>query len=273
MELTTFYYIFAAVYFGIVGLCVGSFLNVVIYRLPNKMSLVKPASHCTNCDYQLKWYDNIPVVSYIVLGGKCRKCKSKISPRYITVEILNMCLWLLCFFTFGFGDWREIVMSVTSAIACSVCVCIAAIDFEHKIIFDRFQIMMVCLAIPFMIADRSTSVLINIITAFAACLVLFLIAFAVINAVNEDAVGGGDIKFAFGSALFLGWKRVILMWILASVSSLIYIAASNIKAKKRNAEDEQNREYPFGPFLVFGFIAALLFGRKILSLYLGLFGL
>ena len=74
---------------GILGLCVGSFLNVVIYRLPNEMNLSKPGSHCTKCSYSLKWYDNIPVLSYLLLGGKCRKCKSPISPRYMIVEIIK----------------------------------------------------------------------------------------------------------------------------------------------------------------------------------------
>ena len=80
---------------GILGLCVGSFLNVVIYRLPNEMSLSKPGSHCVKCNYSLKWYDNIPVLSYLLLGGKCRKCKARISPRYMVVELINAAFWLL----------------------------------------------------------------------------------------------------------------------------------------------------------------------------------
>ena len=85
----TYFTVVAYIMASVVGLCVGSFLNVVIYRLPNKMSLAFPPSHCTSCDYTLKWYDNIPVLSYIMLGGKCRGCKSRISPRYMLVEIFN----------------------------------------------------------------------------------------------------------------------------------------------------------------------------------------
>ena len=85
---------------GVFGLCVGSFLNVLIYRLPRGMNIVFPASHCTNCNYKLKWYDNIPVLSYIILRGKCRNCGARISPRYTIVEILNCLIWLACAWAF-----------------------------------------------------------------------------------------------------------------------------------------------------------------------------
>ena len=85
---------------GLIGLCVGSFLNVVIYRVPNGMNISKPASHCTKCGYELRWYDNIPILSYLMLGGKCRKCKEHISIRYTLVEIFNMLLWLLSVYLF-----------------------------------------------------------------------------------------------------------------------------------------------------------------------------
>ena len=98
-----FYLICAYVLSGILGLCVGSFLNVVIYRWPNNMSIAKPSSHCPTCKYELRWYDNIPVLSYLMLGGKCRSCKTHISFRYTAVEVANTVLWLLCAFLF----WRH----------------------------------------------------------------------------------------------------------------------------------------------------------------------
>ena len=89
-----FVYVVALILAGVLGLCVGSFLNVVIYRLPNGMNLAKPASHCPKCKKEIKWYDNIPVLSYIILGGKCRNCKTHISFRYTLVELLNAILWV-----------------------------------------------------------------------------------------------------------------------------------------------------------------------------------
>ena len=90
----TVYLVFTYVLTGLLGLCIGSFLNVVIYRVPLGMSVVYPPSHCPKCDYKLKWYDNIPVLSYCLLGGKCRSCGEHISFRYTVVELANMLLWL-----------------------------------------------------------------------------------------------------------------------------------------------------------------------------------
>ena len=102
---------------GVVGLCVGSFLNVVIYRVPEGMSLAKPDSHCPKCKYKLKWYDNIPILSYIILGGKCRGCGERISFRYTAVEIANTLLWLLSAFLFV---EKSIVFAVMAALASSI---------------------------------------------------------------------------------------------------------------------------------------------------------
>ena len=108
-----YYLVVAYVFAGLFGICIGSFLNVVIYRVPNGMSVAFPGSHCPKCGYQLKWYDNIPVLSYLMLGGKCRGCKERISPRYATVELANMLLWLLSVALF----WeRSIVFACVAAL-------------------------------------------------------------------------------------------------------------------------------------------------------------
>ncbi len=254
---------------GIVGLCVGSFLNVVIYRLPNNMSLAFPPSHCTACDYKLKWYDNIPIVSYILLKGKCRKCKTHISIRYTLVEILNTLLWLLCLLQFGIDGWRSIVCSATTALACSICICVAFIDLEYKIIFDRFQIMLGILAVAFTVADTGTSVLSHIIGAVAGGLAFFIIGYFVSKKVGKEALGGGDIKFAFVSGLFLGWGKLLLMMLISSISACIVL----VQIQKNNKEHSKNNEYPFGPFLTAGFIIALIFGTIIINTYFHILGL
>ena len=276
MNLSTFCNIATAVIFGVVGLCIGSFLNVVIYRLPNHMSLATPPSHCTRCGYRLHWYDNIPIYSYLILHGRCRRCKTKISPRYVIVEAVTMILYLLCYFSFGFSDVRSAILSITSALAVSVCICIAAIDLEHKIIYDRFQLIMAGLAIVFIIADKDSSIIGNIISAVIAFVALYIIDLFVSKKAGRDALGGGDIKFAFVSALFLGWERVICMWIIASLSSLVYIAVGSLLEKRsarQGTESDSDAEYPFGPFLVLGFVVMLLFGTKIISAYMGLLGM
>ena len=136
---------------GLLGLCVGSFLNVVIYRVPNGMSIATPPSHCPKCGYRLRAVDNIPVLSYVFLGGKCHNCKEHISFRYTAVELLNMALWLLCVLIF----WKKsIVYACMAAAACSVFICIAFIDLEHQLIFDRFIITLFVLGVVAIIFGR-----------------------------------------------------------------------------------------------------------------------
>ena len=135
-----YYLIVTYILAGLFGVCVGSFLNVVIYRVPNGMSIAFPASHCPKCNYELKWYDNIPVLSYILLGGKCRGCKECISPRYTAVELANMIMWLV------FWE-KSIVFAVVAAIASSLMICVFFIDLEHKLVFDRFVVMIGVLGI------------------------------------------------------------------------------------------------------------------------------
>ena len=132
-----YYLIVTYILAGLIGLCVGSFLNVVIYRVPNEMSLSKPRSHCPKCDCVLHWYDNIPILSYIMLGGKCRNCKESISIRYTLVEILNMLLWILSVYLFY---EVSIVYCIISMICCSLLICVFFIDLEHMLIFNRFSI-------------------------------------------------------------------------------------------------------------------------------------
>ena len=123
------------IFCSILRLIFGSFLNVLIYRLPNHESIVLPASYCPNCQHKLAWYDNIPVISYLRLGGKCRYCKKPISPRYLIVELVNGGLLALSFGIFGLNS-----LMVLSCIFCSICLVITFIDLEHMIIPDSMNI-------------------------------------------------------------------------------------------------------------------------------------
>lgn len=249
---------------GLIGVCVGSFLNVVIYRLPGGMSLSKPASHCTKCDYTLKWYDNIPVLSYLVLGGKCRKCRTPISPRYITVELLNAAFWLLSVYLF----WeKNPVYAVISAIALSTLICIFFIDLEHLLIFNRFVIILACLGVVAIFVDKYTRWYDHIIGAVAFGGVFLLIYYGAIWVLKREGLGFGDVKFAFAAGLLLGWQRMLFAMLIASVSASIILLIV-----RRVRDDEQDTEYPFGPFISVGVAAALLFGAPVITWYLGLIG-
>ena len=249
---------------GILGLCVGSFLNVVIYRTPRGMSLAKPNSHCTVCKYELRWYDNIPVLSYLLLGGKCRKCKTRISPRYIAVELINAALWLLCIAMWG---EQSLVLACIYALVFSVFICIFFIDMEHKLIFDRFQIILLVLGVISIFFDKDNAWLSHVIGGVCGFVIFFLVAFLFEKVTGNEGLGGGDVKLACVAGILLGWERLLLALIIATVPAAIIMA---IAMRGKKGEDKQ---FPFGPFLVIGFGIALLFGTQIIDVYLSLLGL
>ena len=250
---------------GLVGLCVGSFLNVVIYRLPNGMSMSKPASHCTKCNYTLQWYDNVPVLSYLLLGGKCRKCHTRISPRYIIVEIVNAVFWLLSVYFF----WeKNPVYAVISAIVLSCLVCVFFIDLEHMLIFNRFVIIIAVLGAVAIHFDRYTAWYDHLIGAAAFGGGFLLIYYGSLLILKREGIGFGDVKLAFAAGLLLGWQRMLLALLISSVSaSIILIIVKRIK------NDENGKEYPFGPFISVGVAASMLVGAPIIQWYLSLLGL
>ncbi len=257
-----YYFIVACLLSNVLGLCVGSFLNVVIYRLPLKMSLSKPSSHCTTCDYVLRWYDNIPVISYIMLGGKCRSCKERISPRYMLVELANGILWLLCVILF----WKQSpVYAVLTALAITVMICIFFIDLEHLIIFNRFSIALALLGVGCIFTDPYTVWYDHLIGALAGALLFLLIYFGAILVLKKEGMGFGDVKLAAAGGLLLGWQRFIFAIIVASVTASIVLLIIRIKNKH-----EKGREYPFGPFIVLGITLSLFVGAPIMDWYIGL---
>ena len=254
---------FLEYYFAcILGLCVGSFLNVVIHRVPRGMSIANPPSHCPNCGYQLKWTDNIPVFSYLFLGGRCKKCKQKISFRYTLVELLNALLWVGAVWRF----WQEsIVLAVVVAIASSVLICIAFIDIEHQLIFDRFNVTLLLLAIVFVVFNKTLPYYEHLI-GLGVALVFFVGVYFVAQLLfKREAMGFGDVKLGAIMGLLLGWKGFLLSILLATLSASIILLIL-----KATTKTEKNVEYPFAPFLVFGCLIALFFGAEIIGAYLSL---
>ncbi len=247
---------------GLLGLCVGSFLNVVIYRVPNGMNLAKPDSHCTACGYTLRWYDNIPVLSYLILGGKCRKCGERISPRYMIVEIFNAVLWLLSVHLF----WEEnIAYAVISAVVLSTLVCIFFIDLEHMLIFNRFILILLASGIAAIFFDSHTEWYDHLIGAISAGGVFLLIYYVAIWVLGKEGLGFGDVKLSLAAGLLLGWRKMLLAMLIASV-----VASIVLLALKRVRKDENGKEYPFGPFIAGGMAIALLIGDPIVQWYITL---
>ncbi len=255
----------------ILGLCVGSFLNVVIYRLPKNMSIAKPKSHCINCDYQLEWYDNIPVLSYIILGGKCRKCKTKISPRYIVVELLNAILWFVALMLNTNLIFASIqsnyIMLIVYFVVISTLICVAFCDFENMEIPDEFQIILLIAGIISMMFGDVNSKVFGFILG-GGFFALFAGLYYLIK--RREGLGFGDIKLMAVLGLILGFENTLITIILSALSGAMVLSVLAIINRKKNKE-ERSKEYPFAVFIVPSAILAMFVGDIIVNWYLSLF--
>ena len=253
----------------VIGLCVGSFLNVVIYRLPNNMSLASPPSHCPKCNYKLKWYDNIPIFSYLFLKGKCRSCGDKISIRYILIEIINTVLWFACLVAFTDviikTNQNDYILFAVSCLACSTLICIFCCDLEHMEIPDELQIIVLILALISIFSDNvdAKDKVVGFLIGgglFASIYYIFLFI------KKKEGLGFGDVKLMAVTGLLLGAYNTILTIILSSVFGAIILLILNLSKKEGS-----NKEYPFAVFIVPACIFALFFGQQIITWYTSLF--
>jgi len=249
------------------GLVVGSFLNVCIYRIPRRLSIIIPSSRCPSCNSPIKPRDNIPLVSYIILGGRCRFCKTRISLRYPIVEFLNAVFYVGILGKFGFGLHTVVYFVFTSAL-----IVIAFIDLDFQIIPDRITLSGIPLGLiagSLLLPDPfSRSVLLGIknsLGGMAAGLGLFyLVALAGYAIYKREALGGGDIKMMAMVGAVMGWKAVLLTTFTGSLAG----AVIGIVHMVRKGEGRQTK-IPFGPFLALGAVVTLFYGQEILSWYLG----
>ncbi len=256
---------FSFIFIFAVGLIIGSFLNVCIYRIPRNQSIVFPSSRCTYCESPIKVYDNIPLLSFLALGGRCRHCRQKISLRYPLVEALNGFLYITVMWRYGSG-WNTLCYCALI----SALIVITFIDLDFQIIPDRITLAGIpvgLLAGSFLLPDpflRSVPLgyQSSLIGAAAAFLFYFLIAHLSIVLIKKEGMGGGDIKMMTMVGAFLGWKTVLLTTFLGSLSgSLAGIILMVISGKR-------GLLIPFGPYLALGTVVSLFFGQEILAWYL-----
>ncbi|HSQ84979.1 MAG TPA: prepilin peptidase [Desulfobacterales bacterium] len=241
------------------GMCIGSFLNVCIYRLPSSMSILKPSrSFCPQCKSAIKFYDNIPVFSYIWLKGRCRNCKASISLRYPLVELITGILAIAILFLFGLT-----LEGLVYFIFISSLLVITFIDIDHKIIPDIITLP----GIPIGLLASFVLPAMTFISSLVGLLVgggsLLLVAWVYSLITHKEGMGGGDIKLLGMIGAFLGWKGVIFTIFAASLTgTLVGIIVMLQKGKNLKFA------IPFGPFLSIGAMSYVFFGERVMYWYL-----
>lgn len=276
-------YLFAFIF----GSAIGSFLNVVIHRVPREESIVFPGSACPGCGNSIKPYDNLPIISWIFLGGKCRNCNKPISIRYPAVEFLTGCLWLLVFWQVGFTPFLPVALVFVSAI-----VGLMFIDAEHMIlpnvityplfvfaIIARFVLPMVfgvdyfgdSVHSPLAALSGYPLWVISLAGAFIGALAgggsLWLVGELWKRLRGVDAMGLGDVKMMLGVGAILGWRLAFFSIFVAAFAGALIGIVVIARQKERNLQTQ----IPFGIFLGIGSIVALLFGERIISWYVSTF--
>ena len=247
MLLTIILYIIVFLY----GIVIGSFLNVVIYRVPKKENIVSTRSHCMNCGYQLKWYDLIPLFSWIFLGGKCRNCGERISVQYPMIEAANGILYLIVFWKCG--------MSVDSLLYCllfSALLALSVIDFRTYEIPLGINIFILALGLIRVATDFSHVMDYGI--GFL-CVSVFLLLVYLLT--KGRGIGGGDVKLMAVCGLLLGWKQILLAFLLGCIiGSVCHL----LRMRFAGAE----RMLAMGPYLSIGVAIAALWGNTLIDWYL-----
>jgi leader peptidase (prepilin peptidase)/N-methyltransferase len=244
------------------GLCIGSFLNVCIYRLPSSMSIVNPSrSICPKCNSAISFYDNIPVFSYLWLKGRCRHCQARISFRYPMVELLTGFIAVDIYRTFVMTP-SGIISGIIYFIFISSLLVITFIDIDHQIIPDVITLpgIPIGLAVSFVLHDMTFKT--SLLGMLAGGGSLWIIAWAYSFITGKEGMGGGDIKLLAMIGAFIGWKGVIFTIFAASVAGT-FVGLTVMLVKGKNLKFA----IPFGPFLSIGAMSYLFFGEKILSWY------
>lgn len=238
------------------GIVVGSFLNVCIYRLPEGESIVKVPSHCMSCGAQLRWFDLVPLFSWLFLRGKCRRCKAAISVQYPIVEALNGALWVFVFIVNGMN-----VMSIVYCLMTSALLALSVIDWRTFEIPFGMNVFLGILGVVTVILNREEwlSHIIGAVCVSGFLLILYLLS-------QGKAIGGGDIKLMAACGLILGWQRIILAFLLGCIfGSVIHLLRMKLSG--------EGRVLAMGPYLAAGIFLAALFGQQWIGWYLSLLGI
>lgn len=259
-------FIFYSILVFILGLCIGSFANVCIYRMPKGRSIIVPRSHCPDCDGLIAWFDNIPLISFILLGGRCRACKGEISRRYFLIELLTGLLFLVVWLRYGFDLRTPIYWMIATGLIIGT-----FIDFDYMIIPDQITIGGIFAGLAFSIIFPSLHGVVRHFDAFKASfigmlaggMILWLVGELGRLAFKKEAMGMGDVKLLAAIGAFLGWQAVVFTVMISSLTGALAGITMVLCGKS-----EMGSKIPFGPYLALAAVIWIIGGQDWWLIYI-----
>ncbi|MCB0342837.1 MAG: prepilin peptidase [Pseudobdellovibrionaceae bacterium] len=235
----------------------GSFANVVIYRLPHEKSVVKPRSRCPKCEAAIKWYDNVPILSWLFLRGRCRSCKAKISWRYPLVEFLMGSVFAIVFYQFGFS-W----LTLEYLVFAFGLIVVSFIDFDHMILPDVFTLSGVVLGLLGAALNPEREFMSALWGVLMGGGSLYLVAYIYFALRKEEGMGGGDIKLLAWIGALLGWKSIPFVILASSLVGSVVGILIMIRSR-----EGMKAAIPFGPYLALGALIYMIGGSQLIDWY------
>ncbi len=251
-----------AIFIFAFGAIIGSFLNVLIYRLPRDMSIVFPSSHCPKCGHKIRWYENIPIASYVALRGRCSKCKTPISLRYPIVEFLTGISASISYL-----KWGLTIDFAFNFVFLALVIAISFIDLDFKIIPDELNLIGFLSGLIYAGIRVDFSVIDALLGSFVGAGFLFAIAYLYLKFRGIEGLGMGDVKLLAFLGTYLGWFGSLFVIFFGS---LLGVIAGLTLAYLNKSEDKAKFEIPFGPYLSIAGVIYLFFGDIIKSWYFGI---
>lgn len=250
-------YIIFSVYCFVIGICVASFINVVIWRVPQGLSIAKGRSFCPTCNHELKWYDLFPIVSYLFLRGKCRYCGAKIPVSDMLIELFGGLIAMFCFYQYQFTFDTIVVFSIFM-----ILLAITMIDFDTMTIPNGLNIALIIPSVILAFLHPEISWMSRLWGVIAISLPMY-----VLTLIIPDCFGGGDIKLIAVSGLMLGWQNTVLAGFISILIAGIYAVYLLITKKV-----QKGAHIAFGPYICIGIVISLMYGSTIIQVYASLFG-
>ena len=241
------------IYMFVIGTIMGSFFNVIGHRLSKNESAIKPRSHCEFCGHTLAWYELIPIVSFLIQGGKCRKCRAKLSWWYPLIEIITGLFFVDCYLYYGFTYDLLLALIISSVL---IITCIS--DFNYLVILDEVLVVssLAALVVIFL-KDGVNGLIISLLSGLLMFFFMLMVKIVGDKAFKRESLGGGDIKLSLFIGLVLGYKLSFINLVLASFLALPVAFYYLVKLK--------DREVPFGPFLIISTFIIYIFSTQILE--------